>query len=235
MNLEFENLAEWGSLSRKLKNWNRHVFFGKPSQDEIQGWQLQQFTVDKQSREESKRNFQKVLEKAQEIEAPILVIRPNEIQFIGTEYGDAYIGLSDDDWIQRLREYYENRQRYFSKPFWTQEISDLDLHTFSLSVWGTDAVFARSPQTGFYDVKTGKKITDRKKQIQTLWDLGWAAKRGRPVGVGYQRHSGSREDIALITNQANSMWNRQHESEIAAKVCSIYRSVNRYYAWPGSW
>ena len=48
MDLEFKNLAEWGKLSRKLKN-NRSFFWSRPSEDEIAGWRLQMFTCDKEA------------------------------------------------------------------------------------------------------------------------------------------------------------------------------------------
>lgn len=234
MELEYENLAQWGKLHRKIKN-NRNSWWAKPSQDEVDGWKLQMFTVDKESKLESKRNLEVLKAKAREIEAPLLIIKGDNIQFAGTRLAVTVNDLSNEDWMNRLSEFFDRQNYYYSKPFWTHHESDQDTHAYSLYGYGSDAIFARSPQTGFYLVDEDRKVTDRKEQIQLLWDLGFVARRGRPVSVGWERHSGSTDEIAMITRQAKEMWHRRGHSEVADKICSIYTSINRYYAWPGNW
>jgi len=236
MNLEFENLAEWGKLHRKIKNQRHQWFWTKPSKDEVESWRLQMFTVDKKAQEESEQNLGKILDVASQAEAPYVVLKPDMLQFVGTENSLAHTVLASEEWMDQYRQFCEkNSHFYFSKPFWTHAESDQGLHTFTLYAYGLDALFARSPQTGFYDTKAGKKITDRKQQITTLWDLGWAARRGRPVSVGNERHSGSTSEIQLITKLASDMWHRRGQSDVADRIISTYTSTNRYYAWPGSW
>jgi len=234
MDLEYKNLAEWGKLHRKLKN-NRNSWWTKPSQDEVDGWKLQMFTVEKEAKQESARNLDRMKEKAQEIEAPVLVVKADNVQFIGTEYAVPTTSLVSEDWMNGINEFFDSKNYYYSKPFWTHHESSQDTHAFSLYGYGSDALFARSPQTGFYLVEEDRKVTDRREQIQLLWNLGFVARRGRPVSVGWERHSGSPEEVAMITRQANDMWHRRGHSEVADKICSIYTSINRYYAWPGSW
>lgn len=233
MRLEFKNLAEWGKLSRKLKN-NRS-FWSKPSEDEIAGWRLQMFTVDKDAKEESRTNLERLKEKAKDIGAPVLIVKGDNVQLVGTDYAVSASELMDQDWFDEISEFFDRKNMYYSKPFWTHHESDSGTHTFSLHGYGTDAIWARAPQTGFYLVDEDRKVTDRREQIQTLWDLGYVARRGRPVSVGWERHSGSTDEVAMITKQANAMWHRKGHSEVADKICSIYTSINRYYAWPGSW
>lgn len=234
MQLEYRNLAEWGKLSRKIKHSRSH-YWVKPSQDEVNGWRLQMFTVDKESKQESKRNLDRLKQKAEEIDAPILIVKQNNVQLVGTEYGIPTTDLIDQEWMDDVAEYFDRKNFYSSKPFWTHHESSHGNQAYSLHTYGADALFSRSPDTGFYLMSEDRKVTDRKEQIQLLWDLGFVARRGRPVCVGWERHSGSCEEIAMITRQAKQMWHRKGHSEVADKLCSIYTSINRYYAWPGSW
>lgn len=234
MNLEYENLAQWGKLHRKIKN-NRNSWWVKPTQDEVDGWKLQMFTVDKESKLESRRNLERMKAKAKEIESPLLIVKSDNVQFAGTKLAVTTNDLSSEEWMNSISEFFDRKNYYYSKPFWTHHESSQDTHAFSLYGYGSDALFARSPQTGFYLVEEDRKVTDRKEQIQLLWDLGFVARRGRPVSVGWERHSGSTDEIAMITRQAKDMWHRRGESEVADKICSIYTSINRYYAWPGNW
>ena len=234
MNLEFENLAEWGKLHRKIKN-NRSFFWNKPSRDEVDGWKLQMFTVDKEAKLESSRNLDRMKSKAEDIDAPLLIVKGDNVQFVGTDWSITTTDLIEQEWMDRVSDFFEQRNYYSSKPFWTHHESNNGTHAYSLHTYGSDALFARAPQTGFYLVNEDRRVTDRREQIQLLWDHGYVARRGRPVSVGWERHSGSPEEIALITRQAKDMWHRRGESEVADKLCSIYTSINRYYAWPGSW
>jgi hypothetical protein len=34
---------------------------------------------------------------------------------------------------------------------------------------------------------------------------------------------------------AERHWNRRNTSDVAKKLVSAWRSINRYAAWPGSW
>ena len=234
MNLEYQNLAEWGKLHRKLKN-TRSFYWSKPTEDEIAGWRLQMFTVDKDAKAESRRNLTQLKTKAKLIDAPVLIVKGDNVQLVGTDYSIAFTDLMDQTWYDELTRFFDRKNMYYSKPFWVHHESDSDKHTFSLHGYGMDALWARSPETGFYLVEEDRKVTDRREQIQILWDLGYVARRGRPVCVGYERHSGSRAEVALITQQARQMWHRRGHSEVATKVCSTYTSINRYFAWPGSW
>ena len=234
MHLEYRNLAEWGKLSRKIKHSRSH-YWTKPSQDDVNGWRLQMFTVEKEAKHESKRNLDQLKQKAEEIDAPILIVKGNNVQLVGTEYSVPTTDLINQEWMDEISEYFDRKNFYSSKPFWTHHESSYGLQAYSLYTYGADALFARSPDTGFYLISEDRKVTDRREQIQLLWDLGFVARRGRPVSVGWERHSGSCEEIAMITKQAHEMWHRRNHSEVATKICSIYTSINRYYAWPGSW
>ena len=233
MKLEFQNLAEWGKLSRKLKN-NRSFFWSKPTEDEIAGWQLQMFTVDKAAKEESAHNLAQMKQKARETESPVLIVKGNNVQFVGTELALATTDLVDQAWMDLVSNYFKNHS-YYSKPFWTQHENDRGRTAYSLYAYGGDAMWARHPQTGFYLIDEDRRITDRREQIQILWDLGWVSRRGRPMSVGWERHSGNTDEIVLITQLAKKMWSRRGSSEVADKIYSTYNSINRYYAWPGNW
>src|SRR6056300_1649417 len=116
MKLEYSNLAEWGKASRKIKQRRGSYYWGTPSKDDLAGWQLQMFTADKESKAESKRNLAALKQKAQEVEAPVLVLRSNDVQLIGTQLSLTTNDLVDDEWMDSLGEYFDNRNYYFSKP-----------------------------------------------------------------------------------------------------------------------
>lgn len=234
MNLEYRNLAEWGKLNRKLKDSNRKWYWSKPSTDEIEGWRLQMFTCDKAAKQESVNNLELLKAKAQEIESPVLIVKGNEISFVGTYFAVAATDLSSDQWCEQFEE--DNTRKYYaSRPYWCHQVGESDLHEYSMSFFGNDNVFARAPQIGFYDIVEDRKVTDRREQIQKLWDLGFVARRGRPVSAANIRHSGTPSEVALASKLAQQLWHRKLESEVAKKACSIYTSINRYYCWPGSW
>lgn len=234
MNLEFENLAEWGKLRRKISN-QRSYFYTKSSEDEVAGWKLQLFTLDKAAKEESVRNLAQMKQKARETESPVLIVKGNNVQFVGTELALATTDLVDQEWMDRVSNLFENKNYYYSKPFWTQHENDHGRTAYSLYAYGSDTMWARHPHTGFYLINEDRRITDRREQIQLLWNLGWVSRRGRPMSIGWERHSGSTDEIALITQLAKKMWSRRGSSEVADKIYSTYNSINRYYAWPGNW
>ena len=234
MNLQYKNLCEWGKLHRKLKDVNRGWHWNKPSSDEIEGWRLQMFTCEKNAKEESEHNLQQLKAKAQEIESPVLILKGNEIIFAGTEYAVASTDLTSDEWLDDFEA--NRKSKYYSaRPFWTHQVSEYDRHEFSMSAYGSDYIFTRPPQCGFYLVDEDKKLTNRREQIQTLWNLGFVARRGRPITVGNVRHCGTPSDVQLATDLAQRFWKRRCDSEVAKKACQIYTSINRDFCWPGSW
>ncbi len=88
---------------------------------------------------------------------------------------------------------------------------------------------------GVYDLQTQKRIKNRQQIIETFWDRGFATWRGRPPTVAKIRWSGSREELEELTDLYHRHSQRSYVSDVAKKITSAYRSINRYAAWPGSW
>jgi hypothetical protein len=86
-----------------------------------------------------------------------------------------------------------------------------------------------------YDVTTGQRMTRRETIIRAFWDLGFATWRGRPYSVARLRWSGERAELEELTALAGRYWPNQYRSDVAKKIVSAHRSINRYAAWPGAW
>ena len=88
---------------------------------------------------------------------------------------------------------------------------------------------------GIYDVATGRRLTNRREIIERMWALGFAAQRGRPLLIARVRWTGNRQELEHVTQLAQQYWDRRHQSDMAKKMVSAFRSINRYAAWPGAW
>lgn len=91
-------------------------------------------------------------------------------------------------------------------------------------------------QYGVYDLSEDRRVTNRKEIIQRFWDYGFATWRGRPPTVAQLRWSGPCESLTHLTKLADQYWKLDNgRNEVARKIVSAYRSINRYAAWPGAW
>ena len=99
--------------------------------------------------------------------------------------------------------------------------------------------WALNPQCGYYQLNHSgtdyNKMTNRQTQIQQLWDWGWPARRGRPVHIGFEQHSGNCEEIEYLTDMAAQLQYRRRHSEVAKRAVANYRAINKEYAWPNNW
>jgi hypothetical protein len=230
MNLHFKNIKQWGDLHRKVKS-RRHSWFH--DNEDTNGVRVQLFTVDKPAQEESQANLKTLKEFCRTFGVPYLICKPTKIQLVGH---NARIGDSD----LMSKEFYEElqdnfQQKWYYSPHWTTFENEIGYYKQELTGVYGEALWMRSPQTGFWDIKKDEKITDRKLQIRTLWDLGFISKRGRPITVADERWSGSPEEIRQLTNLAATMQYRKHESEVASKIMQAYNVIHRDNCWPGHW
>lgn len=92
-------------------------------------------------------------------------------------------------------------------------------------------------EQGFFHYKDNKfeRIKNRHEQIETLWEYGFASKRGRPITVGRTSHSGTKIEILQLVEWLEKLriWNTG--SEIQYKTQQIFNTLNRHYAWPEYW
>ena len=229
MNLQFENLREWGIVHRKLQRQTRWNSFFVEHSDPA-GLRVQQFTLDKPAAEESKHNLQELLTFCRTMDVPVLVGKANSFQLIGHQYQISETDLLSESCNTRIAD----AELSFYRPRWTHYCSETGHWCQQLYGFG-EHLWLRGPEIGFYDTESGKKITDRKQQIEMLWNLGFVSRRGRPVTAASESACGTPSDVVAITNLARTLGGRRHQSDIAKRAVSLYNSTRRYFCWPNNW
>lgn len=196
------------------------------------GDEMQLFTFSKQATADSLANLDRCLNLAQQQGMDLLVITPSRLQIAGDGKNNktqkVLSRLIPKDWLIAYND-------------WLQSTSDVrpSLENSSHGEYVEFYTYRKSlcvqEHQGVYDVATGQRIKNRREIIQRMWDLGFAAHRGRPLALARSRWAGDREELEVITALADKYWNRRHSSEAAKKMVSAYTSINRYCAWPGAW
>jgi len=235
MYLEFSNITRYHDINRKIKNqgYGRYGI----SHDDIAGLKLQLFTVSKAAAEESKINLVQILDIAGKFEIPTVIVKPQLIQFIGHGMLISQDLILDEAGIQRFSDA-DIVSRWAKGPRWRGEASNKGYYMLELGGYFSTE-WALSPQCGYYQLNHSgtdyNKITNRQTQIQQLWDWGWPARRGRPVHIGFEQHSGNCEEIEYLTDMAAQLQYRRRHSEVAKRAVANYRAINKEYAWPNNW
>jgi hypothetical protein len=193
--------------------------------------QLILFTLESQARQHSQENLNNILAVARAYGQDLAVLKSNHIQVAGTDADRLKMAtelMFPQDWRKEHQEWLDS-----NNPVNPRFDSTEHGHLAELFTW-RPAMVMREHQ-GVYDVGTGKRLTNRRDIIERMWRIGFAAHRGRPLSIARQRWTGSRQELELVTDLARDHWDRQHTSDVAKKMVSAYRSINRYAAWPGAW
>lgn len=189
---------------------------------------LLMFTIGPTAEQDAKDNLEFVLSVGQKHGAAYVVLHGNKIQYLTN---NANNGLEQDlapkDWMTKYQDWIDSKNIDFT----IEDSGQGFCH--SLKSWRR--AFATPKTHGIYDVHKGIRLTNRHGIIQCMWDHGFAAWRGRPLGVASVRWSGTREELEDLTVIADRYWTRRYKSDMAKKMCSAYTSINRYAAWPGAW
>ena len=234
MHLEFNQITQYQSVKTRIKN-NGYSRYGM-NQDDVSGLRVQMFTLEKIAKEQSQINLEQIFQKAKLYKIPTVIVKPQTIQFVGHATYIRASSIANDDEIAHFKD--DTISRWANGPRWRDEMSRKGYYLLELGGYFSQ-FWALNEQCGYYQINhLGTdfiKITNRRTQIQQLWDWGWPARRGRPVTVGHERHSGNCQEIECLTEMAAQMWSRQRESEVAKRACSNFRSINKEYAWPGNW
>jgi hypothetical protein len=230
--IQFRNIIAYMEARARLR---RNSYFGY-IQNNRESDRLLAFTTERDARLESVANREFVMNQARALGATIVVFKPEIVQLVGMNdkvtHRQAF-GYGTFDELELYSQERDKGQWWLPKES-DMQVSDFGLHTISLRTYGP-GTWATPEDQGFYDVATGEKITNRREQIERLWALGFASRRGRPVHVAQERWSGSRQELEMLTDMAERVWNRQHLSEMARKMVAAYRGISRYVAWPGNW
>src|SRR6056300_759488 len=227
MHLETKDISLYTAVTHKLKNGRYYRNFA----EERAGYQLQQFTAQKSAQEHSVQNQKEILSRAEELSIPTVLITPRVIQFLGN---DAII--ADEIMTEAQLKSLDNSDNQWTSSNWRSEVSDQGVECLELNLSYENYAVLPSEQ-GFFQFKDNKfeRIKNRYTQIETLWNYGFASKRGRPLTVGRTNQSGTKTEIIQLVDWLKRLKQINSGSEIKYKVQQIYNTLNRHYAWPDHW
>ncbi len=191
---------------------------------------LVMFTVESHAREESTANFKYLQDLGWRHGAELMVVNDSKIQYVSERSLDGSIRyeIENSQWYRDLADTEEG----WRKPMVETDITDrgecvtVRFHRHNWLI---------SEHMGVYDLETEKRVKNREQIIRMFWDYGFATWRGRPPTVARIRWSGSREELEELSDLYERHRWRSYVSDMAKKITSAYRSINRYAAWPGSW
>ena len=167
---------------------------------------------------------------ARHCQQDLVVFKPEQVQIAGTGDGShaAADRLFPASWLREYEQWIDTTYPIGYRVDSSEQGSFSEFYTYR------PALCLRKHQ-GVYDVASGRRLTNRREIIERMWRLGFAAQRGRPLSMARTKWTGNREELQEIADLADRHWNRRNTSEAAKKLVSVWRSINRYSAWPGSW
>ena len=227
MYLETKDISLYTKVTHRLKNGRYYRNF----EEERAGLQLQQFTAQKSAQEHSVQNQKEILWRAQALFIPTVLITPKIIQFMGNESV-----IADEIMTEKQLKSFDTSENHWSRSTWRSEVSDQGVECLELNLNYENYAVLPSEQ-GFFQFNDNKfeRIKNRYTQIETLWNYGFASKRGRPLTVGRTNQSGTKTEIIQLVDWLKNLKQINSGSEIKFKVQQIYNTLNRHYAWPEHW
>jgi hypothetical protein len=227
MFLQTKDISLYTKVSTKLKNGRYFRNF----EEERAGLQLQAFTAQKTAMEHSVQNQKEILSRAEALSIPTVLITPRVIQFLGN---DAVI--AEEIMTEAQLKTFDTSDNEWSRSTWRSEVSDQGVECLELNLNYENYAVLPGEQ-GFFQLKDYKfeRIKNRHTQIETLWNYGFASKRGRPLTIGRTSHSGTKTEIVQLVDWLKRLRQINSGSEIKFKVQQIYNTLNRHYAWPDHW
>ena len=227
MHLETKDISLYTKVTHRLKNGRYYRNF----EEERAGLQLQQFTAQKSAQEHSVQNQKEILSRAEALFIPTVLITPKIIQFMGNESV-----IADEIMTEKQLKSFDTSENHWSRSTWRSEVSDQGVECLELNLNYENYAVLPSEQ-GFFQFNDNKfeRIKNRYTQIETLWNYGFASKRGRPLTVGRTSHSGTKREIVQLVDWLKNLKQINSGSEIKYKVQQIYNTLNRQYAWPEHW
>jgi hypothetical protein len=229
--LKYLAIYEVNQTKERLK----HSVYNRPWGDSTHNRDadtLSVFTLGPEAQRDSQSNHDWVMTTAREHDLDLVVFKPCQIQVAGLGDGslckDMARTLFPDPWLREYDQWLDTTHSTGTKLDHSEQGAVCEFYTYR------PAMCLREHQ-GVYDVATGRRLTNRREIIERMWRLGFAAQRGRPLSIARTKWTGNREELAEISDLADRHWNRRNTSEAAKKLVSVWRSINRYAAWPGSW
>ncbi len=187
------------------------------------------FTTESHAQEESVLNLEhfKVLGRAHNMR--YLVVNRTKLQFVGHNHLELIQrAVSRDAWCEDYKKEHSDRL-----PDMNIDVTD---RGGVLHIRAYNHGLLLKEHYGVYDLQEDQRIKNREAIIERFWEYGFATWRGRPPTVSQLRWSGPRDHLEHLTTLADHYWRHDNgRNEVAKKICSAYRSINRYAAWPGAW
>lgn len=186
------------------------------------------FTTESRAQEESAMNLEHFKVLAREYNMRYLIVNRVKIQFLGTDHLELLRqSIRRDAWYEQYKKEHDR------EPDISTDVTEIGgvLH---LRAYNHGLMLKE--QYGVYDLEKNRRIKNREEIIRSFWEYGFATWRGRPPSVAQLRWSGPREHLEDLTRLADRYWKYDNgRNEVARKIVSAYRSINRYAAWPGAW
>lgn len=228
--LRYENIYEVSGARRRLTDNYRDRYSWRQDGRNRETDQLALFTFEMEAVSDSQRNLEFLLDTARDMHQQYVILLDNKVQIAGEDWSDR-VGerLAPQQWQIDFSEWIDDHNgRTVPVAEKTQRGGVATLHSWR-------RCFTLKEHQGVYDVSTGRRMTNREEIIRAFWSLGFSTWRGRPYSIAKLRWSGEREELEELTALAGRYWNNRTRTDVAKKIVSAYRSINRYAAWPGSW
>jgi len=228
--LRYEAIHEVANARRRLGDSRRDRYAWRQDGRNREGDQLTLFTFETPALADSAYNLDFLLAQARGYDQRYVILTETKIQIAGEHDTERVAdAIAPRAWLRDFEEWLEAQRGYDTPTVEdTRHGSVMTLHSWR-------HCFCLKEHQGVYDVASGQRMTRREEIIRAFWNLGFATRRGRPYTIARLRWSGEREELEELTALAGRYWNKQYRSDVAKKITSAHRSINRYAAWPGSW
>ena len=229
--LRYEQIHEVAKARRRLAPGRRDRYAWRQDGRNPENDQLTLFTFETQALTESADNLEFLLATARAHGQRYVVLTDSKIQIAGD--GPVYRvadRMAPSAWCQDFSEWLDEGRLTTAVPAVEHTTRG---GAAILQTWRH--CFCLKEHQGVYEVSTGRRMTNREQIIRAFWDLGFATWRGRPPSIAKLRWSGEREELEELTALAGRYWHNVYRTDVAKKIVSAHRSINRYAAWPGSW
>jgi hypothetical protein len=230
--LRYEHIYEVSGARRRLGNrtHRRDPYAWRQDGRNRDADQLALFTFESAALADSAHNLDFLLAQARGHDQRYVVLTDTKIQIAGEHDTERVAAaIAPREWQQDYLKWTEANGGHAAPT-----VEDTR-HGSVVTLQSWRHCFCLKEHQGVYDVTTGRRMTRREDIIRAFWSLGFATRRGRPYSIARLRWSGEREELEELTALAGRYWNRQYRSDVAKKITSAHRSINRYAAWPGSW
>ncbi len=229
--LRYQQIHEVANARRRLGDSRRDRYAWRQDGRTRDADQLALFTFETPALTDSEHNLHFLLATARAHDQQYVVLTDSKIQIAGAGSVDGVVEpMAPQSWQRDFSEWLDEHYASSSRPV-TEET--LRGGVVTLHAWRH--CFCLREHQGVYEVATGRRMTNRDQIIRAFWDLGFATWRGRPYSIAKLRWSGEREELEELTALAGRYWHNVYRTDVAKKIVSAHRSINRYAAWPGSW